>query len=188
MGGNSRDGGGGSGVPDQIRPAKVARKEKITNFIKGGGITGAVIRGITDAAKGHNLKKRKEFVSKQNQSLPPSERIDLSDDYLSSAAGKKELTEKYGYNPNPSNNNQGGNDNNQVAENSIVQPKVESQMDNTGVKSKMIVADKTSPTTVEMSEDQRLIATKRKGRKTTMLTDIEEEQPAKLSKKVLLGA
>ena len=59
-------------------------------------------------------------------------------------------------------------------------------MDNTGVKSKMIVADKTSPTTVEMSEDQRLIATKRRGRKTTMLTDKTENNKATLSKKVLL--
>ena len=68
------------------------------------------------------------------------------------------------------------------------QPKVASQMDNTGVKSNMITADKIAPTNVEMTENERLIATKRKGRKTTMLTDIEEEQPAKLSKKVLLGA
>ena len=60
-------------------------------------------------------------------------------------------------------------------------------MDNTGVKSKMIIADKTSPTNVEMTEDERMIGVKRKGRRTTMLTDIREDKKATLSKKVLLG-
>ena len=78
----------------------------------------------------------------------------------------------------------GGGDN---RDKSIEQPKVASQMDNTGVKSKMIIADKTSPTTAEMTEDERLIATKRKGRRTTMLTDIKEDTKPTLSKKVLLG-
>ena len=72
---------------------------------------------------------------------------------------------------------------------SEVQPKVASQMDNTGVKSKMITADKTSPTSVEMNltEDQRMSKVKRQGRKTTMLTDLNESKKPTLSKKVLLG-
>tara|TARA_X000001382_G_scaffold40315_1_gene27018 strand:- start:42 stop:653 length:612 start_codon:yes stop_codon:yes gene_type:complete len=70
---------------------------------------------------------------------------------------------------------------------SIVQPKVASQMDNTGVKSNLITADKTSPTKVEMSEDQNMIDIKRRGRKTTMLTDLNESKKPTLSKKVLLG-
>jgi len=71
------------------------------------------------------------------------------------------------------------------------QPKVASQMDNTGVKSDMITADKTSPTTVEMaalSEEEKQKRIKRKGRKTTILTGVTgvEDNPT-LGKKTLLG-
>ena len=67
------------------------------------------------------------------------------------------------------------------------QPKVDSQMNNSDVKSKMIVADKMSPTSVEMSEDDTKLAVNRRGRKVTALTDIASNQKATLSKKVLLG-
>ena len=67
------------------------------------------------------------------------------------------------------------------------QPKVDSQMNNSDVKSKMIVADKVSPTSVEMSEDDTKLAVNRRGRKVTALTDIASNQKATLSKKVLLG-
>ena len=71
---------------------------------------------------------------------------------------------------------------------SIEQPKVASQMDNSEVKSDLITADKTAPTDVEMTDDERLVATKR-GRKTkTVLTSITgDNSKATLSKKVLLG-
>ena len=72
---------------------------------------------------------------------------------------------------------------------SMAQPKASSQMDNTGVKSNLITADKTSPTTAEMSEDKNMIDVKRRGRKATMLTsDLNENTKPTLSKKVLLGA
>ena len=71
---------------------------------------------------------------------------------------------------------------------SIEQPKVASQMDNSEVKSDLITTDKTAPTDVEMTDDERLVATKR-GRKTkTVLTSITgDNSKATLSKKVLLG-
>jgi hypothetical protein len=71
---------------------------------------------------------------------------------------------------------------------SIEQPKVASQMDNSEVKSDLIMADKTAPTDVEMTDDERFVATKR-GRKTkTILTSITgDNSKATLSKKVLLG-
>ena len=70
----------------------------------------------------------------------------------------------------------------------IEQPKVEAQMDNTEVKSKLITADKTAPTDIEMSDDELLVARKR-GRKTkTVLTSITgDTSKATLSKKTLLG-
>jgi len=71
---------------------------------------------------------------------------------------------------------------------SIEQPKVASQMDNSEVKSDLITADKTAPTDVEMTDDERLVATKR-GRKTkTVLTSITgDNTKTTLSKKALLG-
>ena len=61
-------------------------------------------------------------------------------------------------------------------------------MDNTEIKSKLIIADKTAPTDIEMSDDERLVANKR-GRKTkTVLTSITgDKSRVTLSKKSLLG-
>jgi hypothetical protein len=71
---------------------------------------------------------------------------------------------------------------------SIEQPKVASQMDNSEVKSDLIMADKTAPTDVEMTDDELLLKRKR-GRKTkTVLTSVTGDTTrATLSKKTLLG-
>jgi len=70
----------------------------------------------------------------------------------------------------------------------LEQPKVASQMDNTGVKSKMISADQTAPTNVEMTDDEYAVATKKRGRKRTVLTSATgDTTKATLSKKTLLG-
>ena len=68
------------------------------------------------------------------------------------------------------------------------QPKVESQMDNTEIKSDEIDADKTSPTEVEIDQDDILLKNKKKGRKATVLTSVTgvSDYPT-LSKKTLLG-
>jgi len=70
----------------------------------------------------------------------------------------------------------------------IEQPKVEAQMDNTEVKSDLITADKTAPTSIEMNDDENLIKRKR-GRKTkTVLTSITGDTSVPtLDKKTLLG-
>ena len=70
----------------------------------------------------------------------------------------------------------------------LEQPKVASQMDNTGVKSKMISADQTAPTNVEMTDDEYTVARNKKGRKRTVLTSVtgDTTKPT-LSKKTLLG-
>ena len=76
---------------------------------------------------------------------------------------------------------------------SIEQPKVASQMDNSEVKSDLITADKTAPTTVEMAnaeltDDERMLKVKRGKKTKTVLTDITglKGQPT-LSQKALLG-
>ena len=66
------------------------------------------------------------------------------------------------------------------------QPKVASQMDNTDVKSKLIIADKTSPTAIEMSDAERMLKVKR-GRKTKTVLTKDYEEKATLSKKALLA-
>ena len=71
---------------------------------------------------------------------------------------------------------------------SAEQPKTATQMDNTGVKSKMISADQTAPTDVEMTDDEYAVATKKRGRKRTVLTSATgDTTKATLSKKTLLG-
>jgi len=71
---------------------------------------------------------------------------------------------------------------------SIEQPKTASQMNNTGVKSDLITADKTAPTNVEMTDDEYNIATKKKGRRRTVLTSVTgDTTKPQLSKKTLLG-
>ena len=71
---------------------------------------------------------------------------------------------------------------------SVEQPKVKSQMDNTNVKSKLITADYTAPTNVEMTEEELLLAKKRRGRRRTVLTSVtgDTTKPT-LAKKVLLS-
>ena len=83
--------------------------------------------------------------------------------------------------------NRGGG-NNQQTKKSEEQPKVKSQMDNTEIKSKEVDADKTSPTEVEIDQDDILLKNKKKGRNVTVLTSVTgvKDQPT-LSKKYLLG-
>ena len=71
---------------------------------------------------------------------------------------------------------------------SLEQPKTASQMDNTGVKSDLITADRTAPTNVEMTDDEYTVARNKKGRKRTVLTSVtgDTTKPT-LSKKVLLS-
>ncbi len=71
---------------------------------------------------------------------------------------------------------------------SAEQPKTATQMDNTGVKSDMIIADKTAPTSAEMTDDEYSLDTKKRGRKKTIMTSVTGvDTPATLSKKTLLG-
>jgi hypothetical protein len=76
----------------------------------------------------------------------------------------------------------------QVFKKVVEQPKVPAQMDNTEVKSDLITADKTAPTSIEMNNDEDLLKRKR-GRKTkTVLTSVtgDTSKPT-LDKKSLLG-
>ena len=155
MGGPSGPSGGGS---NRYEPPK--KKNPIVEFIKGGGVTGAIVRGITQGAK----------KSKQNVM-----------DYEGQAAGITPMRA-------PKDVRTGRDNDNNNNQKSIEQPKVASQMDNSEVKSDLIMADKTAPTDVEMTDDELLLKRKR-GRKTkTVLTSVVgDTSKATLSKKTLLG-
>ena len=127
-----------------------------------------------------NLNRRMKFANKNDISLQG-----LSTEEILSKDFKSQLDAKGYTRKDPRSGRDEGGDNNQK---SIEQPKVASQMDNSEVKSDLITADKTAPTDVEMTADERLIASKR-GRKTkTVLTSITgDNKKATLSKRVLLG-
>ena len=136
--------------------------KKVGKFIATGGITGAVVRGIKQSAK----------KSKQNVM-----------DYEGQAAGVTPMRA-----PKDPRTGKDNDNNNKPTQKSIEQPKVASQMDNSEVKSDLIMADKTAPTDVEMTDDELLLQRKR-GRKTkTVLTSVVgDTSKATLSKKTLLG-
>ena len=163
MGGPSGGNSGGGGNNNKTKFGYTKPKstiQKVGDFIKGGGIVGSVVRGFKEGAR-----KSKANVM----------------DYEGQAAGV--TPERAPKDPRTGRDND--NNNNQK---SIEQPKVASQMDNSEVKSDLIIADKIAPTDVEMTDDEKLLARKR-GRKTkTVLTSVTgDNTKATLSKKTLLG-
>ena len=137
-----------------------------------------IIQGVKNVSDKMNLNRRMKFANKNNINLQG-----LSTEQILSKDFKSQLDAKGYTRKDPRTGGNKGGDN----QKSIEQPKTASQMDNTGVKSDLITADKTSPTTAEMSEDENMIDIKRRGRKTTTLTDKEENKKPTLSKKILLG-
>ena len=79
-------------------------------------ITLQVIKGIGEAltkgSKEYNLARRKKHIIKYNTSVPPSERIDMSDEMISSNEGLNTLRKKTNYKTNQDIINQGGNGDN----------------------------------------------------------------------------
>ena len=141
-----------------------------------------VVQNVKNFADKHNLNKRMKYANKHGVNIQglSTEEI-LSKDFKNKldVATDGGYTESITAPRDDTPHEDGG------------QPKVASQMDNTGVKSDMITADKTSPTTVEMaalSEEEKQKRIKRKGRKTTILTGVTgvEDNPT-LGKKTLLG-
>ena len=183
MGGPSGGSSGGSGPAGRKTTGKYGTKKdanktsrrnefssaakKVGNFITKGGVTGAIIGAFKEGAR-----KSKANVM----------------DYEGQAAGVTPMRAPRDVRTGRDNDN-----NNQPTQKSIEQPKVASQMDNSDVKSDLITADKTAPTTVEMAnaeltDDERMLKVKRGKKTKTVLTDITglKGQPT-LSKRVLLG-
>ena len=167
---NSSDSSGGGGTYSaQLKT--IQRKKKVVDFITQGGVTGMVVRAISGQIEKSKAKAKDRKIN---------------DTYLGSPDYQGDVSRKPTKNPRTGNDND--NDNSQVTQKSIEQPKVKSQMSNTDVKSGLIIADKIAPTKVEMTQDQIKVANKRGKKTRTVLTDITglKGQPT-LSKKVLLG-
>jgi hypothetical protein len=162
----SDDSKGGGTYADQLKASQ--KKEKLKNLLTPLPIK--IIKAVT-----------KQFDSKRNRKSRSGDVYDYN-----------EAKEKIDYKQiNTPPDNHKDDNNNEVTKKSIEQPKVVSQMNNTDVKSKLITADKTSPTTIEMAQltdDERMLKVKR-GRKTkTVLTDMDglNTKPT-LSQKALLS-
>ena len=175
MGGPSGGNSGSADAPNTTR-SKVSTKSKAKNavkgvvdFVKGGGVIGAVARTIN-----------KNYQSKNKTSKS-------GDVYEGEAYGYNQAAEKKDYNPKSTLANR-DNGNDRPSQKSVEQPKVAAQMDNSDVKSDLVNADVTSPTYVEMNQEEDLLTRKKRGRKQTILTSVTgDTTKPQLSKKTLLG-
>ena len=172
MGGPSGPSGGGS---NRYEPPK--KKNPIVEFIKGGGITGVVVRAVAGQIEKSKAKAKDRKIN---------------DSYLGSPDYQGDVSRKPRRTVDPRTGNDNDNNNSQVTQKSIEQPKVKSQMNNSEVKSDLITA--TGPTdiemanTTEMSEDEKLLARKRGKKTRTILSSVTgDNTAATLSKKTLLG-
>jgi len=148
----------------------------VVDFIAGGGITGAIVRGVVKAGK---AIKEDYKTRKTNESLLGTPDYQGGKTFSGSTAGGNDLT--------GDNENDGPRDlRTGKTIKSVEQPKVKSQMNNTDIKSDLITAK--GPTTAEISDEQVALQNKRRGRKSTILTSVTgvDAYPT-LSKKTLLG-
>ena len=183
-------GGGGSGVPDMIRPPKVRRKEKFQESLKNFKTPAQLIIGgikkIGEAAKKSNLKRRKSFIKKQGLT---GDDIKMDDAYLSSKEGLAELR-KQGY--TTAADVSSGRDDGDRGGNQVVQAPTEATMTapTTAEVSQSSATDATDATTVD-TDDPTYIKrkNKRKGRSLTILTSSKGASDGlTLGKRSLLGS
>ena len=154
---------------------KAADKSITLNVIKGVG------NFLGEATKKSNVKRRKEFITKYNTSVPPSERISMSDSAIGSAEGLASLKEA-GYKTISDMSKGPENDNRNT---SILSAKPTTELQKAAVKAAPAGPTIADIGNVEETEEQRLLRIKRKGRRATKLAADEDE--LNLSKKALLG-
>lgn len=177
---SSTGGGGGSGPAGRKsdgsygtkRDAKKASRRNeastaIKNFTKGGGATGAIIRGITEA-----------FDPKKNKKSKSGDVYGGKTSY-----GYNEAKEKIDYKEPPKMNIGGGDGSNEGIE-------VANQTGSLTKQTQQAAVDAApdGPTNIEMPEEteaERLLRIKRQGRRATILNVPDNELT--LSKRVLLG-
>ena len=194
-GGASTGGGGGgvgpaglvtkTGKTGTVKDAKkVSRRNELRTFIKDGGVTGAIIKGITGKTPYEmNLERRQKFIKDKGLT---GDDINMDTSYLGSKEGLAEL-KKQGYTTASDNlNTGGGNDNNNQPAPTIIKKTAGGQTVQT-----------TAPTEAELSQSAAADAeaydlrkTKKKGRSMNTLTSSQGVTDDKLTlgKKSLLGS
>jgi len=136
---------------------------KIGDFIKGGGFTGAIVRGITKGIKTARTNKQLEGTA----------------DFQ----GTKSRVRSF----NNNNNDGGGNNNPQGIELAKASTTSATILGPAEIQ-KQAANEVKGPTTTEMSADEILLKNKRRGRKTTNITAKQTlDKNYTLSKKTLLG-
>ena len=184
MGGNSSSNGGGEGPANKYQKPPKKKLDLTPMPIR---VIKAVGKGLADAARPYNTRRRKEFISKYNTNVPPGERIDMTDEQIGSGEGLASLRE-VGYKTNQDINRERQGGGNGVNINQTTQVP------------KTIL----SPTTAEVSQSEAANAvneedplylrkkkTKAKGRSQTILTSsrgVTTDEGLTLGKKSLLGA
>jgi hypothetical protein len=182
MGSNGSSSGGGEGPANKYQKPPKKKLDLTPMPIR---VIKAVGKGLADAARPYNTRRRKEFISKYNTSVPPRERIDMTDEQIGSGEGLAKLRE-VGYKTNQDINRErqgGGNGNNQVTQ---------------------VPKTILSPTSAEVSQSEAANAVneedplylrkkkiKARGRSQTILTSskgVETDEGLTLGKKSLLGA
>ena len=194
-GGASTGGGGGgvgpaglvtkTGKTGTVKDAKkVSRRNELRTFIKDGGVTGAIIKGITGKTPYEmNLERRQKFIKDKGLT---GDDINMDTSYLGSKEGLAEL-KKQGYTTASDNlNTGGGNDNNNQPAPTIIKKTAGGQTVQT-----------TAPTEAELSqsaaadaEEYDLRKTKKRGRSMMTLTSSQGVKDNKLTlgKPSLLGS
>jgi hypothetical protein len=183
MGSNGSSSGGGEGPANKYQKPP---KKKLSILSPGLAVVKAVGEGLEKAARPYNTRRRKEFISKYNTSVPPGERIDMTDEKIGSREGLASLR-NVGYKTNEDIIKENrGNDNNQVTQTTQVPKTI------------------LSPTSAEVSQSEAANAvneedplylrkkkTKARGRSQTILTSsrgVTTDEGLTLGKKSLLGA
>jgi hypothetical protein len=194
-GGNKSTGSGGvgpagrttSGKHGSKRDAKKTAKRNepgVVEKIVSASPTLQLIKGIgtklAKSAKEHNLARRKKHITKYNTNVPSSERIDMTDEMLSSTEGLNILRKKTKY--TTAGDLAGGGDG---GEKEILKPILGSDIQKTAVNKAPDGPTISELAQLEETEAQRLAKIKRRGRKATKLSSINED--IYLSKKTLLG-
>ena len=184
MGGNSSSNGGGEGPANRYQKPPAPKKK--SNFMPVTlRVVKAVGEGLEKAARPYNTRRRKEFISKYNTSVPPAERIDMTDEKIGSKEGLASLRE-VGYKTNQDINRErqgGGNGNNQTTQvpKTILSP----------TSAEVSQSEAANATSEEDPLYVRKKKTKAKGRSQTILTSskgVTTDEGLTLGKKSLLGA
>ena len=155
---------------------KIVSASPTLQLIKAVGTT------LAENAKEHNLARRKKHITKYNTSVPPSERIDMTDEMISSDEGLNILRKKTKY--TTAGDKTGGNG---PPRETIGEPILGSGSQ----VQKLAVKEAPSGPTIgeleQLTEKERLLKIKRKGRKSTKIRRGTLDDQLTLSKKALLS-